>query len=579
MRPSALLCTLLLLLATCSTTPPRVAAPSPEEVAQAASTAEVDTISAKAEALLRAQDELVWKSWTEGTPADLAKTYAGSDSWLTPAAIGSVERLLKGTQDAMERRALTHLHAYLVTEWLAQKTADLSEQASKLEQTLMFGPTGQERPYRTLESVLASERSALLRKTFYEEATAAVAKLAEVLAQRRERTEALLGQLGISSTAFIAELRETEVPALQALAEQVLAQTQSAFTLAVGRLSWTELQLPPERVTRAEIPRLFRLPALDAAFPKVDIYSRATGTLLGLGIDVSEMKNVTVDVRETPGKNPRGLVLGVVIPTDVRLSLLPVGGAKDERETLHQMGHVLSDGLSQQRRWALGKLGNRTVAEAWAFLLEDLTMDPLWLERVAGLTGEAASAWRISAAAQRLFLLRRAAGKVLFNAAVRAPGANAQALYRDIMARTYGFPMTPADEARAELDREEFLASADYLQAFVLASQLEQQLRGRFGPAWWESKAAGEWMRQLLAPGNSVSANAFVHAMGVDGLDVEAFVTKLPPALGGKPAAPTVLERADGGVAPSAPSDAGSPPASKVDAGPPPTPAALPDPA
>ncbi|MGO9828635.1 MAG: chromosome segregation protein SMC, partial [Myxococcaceae bacterium] len=145
MRPSAPLYTALLLLASCSTPPRPVAPPpTPAEVARAALATEVTALSAKAEALLRTQDELVWKSWTEGAPGDLAQTYAGTEVWLTPASIDSVQRLRVATQGALEQLALTHLHAYLVTEWLAQKTAGLSEEAAKLEETLTFGPAGQE---------------------------------------------------------------------------------------------------------------------------------------------------------------------------------------------------------------------------------------------------------------------------------------------------------------------------------------------------------------------------------------------------------------------------------------------------
>ncbi len=566
MRPSALLCTTLLLLAGCSTPPPPLPPPpSPAEAAHTALVAEAAGLSAKAETLLRTQDELVWNSWTEGTPADLAKTYAGSEAWLTPAAIAAVEQLRQSTLGPLDRLALTHLHAYLATEWLAQKTAGLSEEAANLEQTLTFGPSGQEHPYRNLESLLASERSALLRKTLYDGATPAVAKLAEVLARRRARTQALLGELGLPSASLLVELRESELEPLVALANQVLTRTQKAFIATLGRLSWTELQLPVDRVSRADIPRLFRLPALESAFPKAEVFTRATNTLRGLGIDVASMHNVTLDLKETPGKNPRGLVLGVVIPSDVRVSLLPVGGARDERETLHQMGHLLSDALSQEHRWALAKLGNRTVGEAWSFLLEDLTVDPLWLERVAGFTGDVQLAWRTSADAQRLFLLRRAAGKVLFNAAAQGPDANAATVYREVMTRTYGFPMTAADEARAELDREEFLASADYLQAFVLAAQLEQQLRGRFGPAWWQEAAAGAWVRSLLAKGNSETAGGFARAMGLEGLDVEAFLARVPTALGGTatpgPLTPgSTVDAGAAGTPAGPPADAGAPP-------------------
>jgi hypothetical protein len=570
MRPSAPLCSALLLLVGCSTAPgPAVQRPlSPAEAARAALAQEVKSVSDKAEALLRAQDELVWKSWTEGTPGDLAKTYAGSEVWLTPATISSVERLQRMTTDALEQRALSHLHGYLVTEWLAQKTADISEEASKLEQTSNFTAAGQEHPYRILESLLASERSALLRKTLYEGATPVVTRLTEVLARRRLRTEALLAELGIPPSTLLVELRETELEPLVALAEEVLTRTQSAFVATVGRMAVSELQLPVERVSRADIPRLLRLPAEDAAFPKADIYGRAMRTLAGFGVDVPNMKNVTVDLKETPGKNPRGLVLGVVIPDDVRASLLPAGGGRDERETLHQMGHILTDGLSHERRWALAKLGNRTVGEAWSFLMEDLAVDSLWLQRVAGLPASGQASWRTSASAQRLFLLRRAAGKVLFNVRAAAPGADVPSLYRDVMGRTYGFAMTASDVARAELDREEFLASADYLQAFVLEAQLEQQLRGRFGPAWWEQKAAGDWMRGLLAPGNSVSASGLVRALGEERLGVDAFLSKLPAALGWAPPSPPASPGASPAAGPPAPADAGVPPAaSELDAG------------
>jgi hypothetical protein len=589
MRPSALRSALLLAVAACSTpAPPAATAVPPADAAQSALAAEVKAVSAKAEALLHSQDELVWKSWTEGTSADLAKTYAGAEVWLTPASTASVQRARQSSTDASERRALTHLHAYLVTEWLAQKTSELSEEAAKLEQTLTFGPPGQERPYRNLEVLLASERSSLRRRSLYDSATPAVVKLGEVLAQRRLRTEALLAELGLSSAALTVELRDSEVEPLVALANEVLARTQSAFSATLGRLSWTELQLPVEQVSRADVPRLFRLQAQDAAFPKAEIYARATRTLLGVGVDLAAMKNVTVDLKETPGKNPHGLVLGVVVPTDVRVSLLPIGGARDERETLHQMGHVLRDSLTQERRWELAKLGNRTVGEAWSFLMEDLTLDPGWLERVAGLSGDAQVGWRTSAAAQRLFLLRRAAGKLLFNAEARAPGANVPDIYREVMARTYGFPMTPADEARAELDREEFLAAADFLQAFLLAAELEQQLRGRFGVTWWQQTAAGDWMRRLLAPGTRVSAEGLAHALGEERINIEAFMARLPATLGGGapsvPANPVPAgesvpppRAADGGMRLPTETDAGAPPAPGPDFGatladPPPTP-------
>src|SRR5262249_129525 len=83
-------------------------APSQEREQLAPAVADIST---KAEALLRAQDELVWKYWTEGVAADLAKTYVGTEAWLTPDAVARVARLRDLTTEPRERRALEHLHA------------------------------------------------------------------------------------------------------------------------------------------------------------------------------------------------------------------------------------------------------------------------------------------------------------------------------------------------------------------------------------------------------------------------------------------------------------------------------------
>jgi len=120
MRPRVSHVLLALLLAACAGQPvaptPEASLPArnPEREALGPAVAE---LAVKAEALLRSQDEMVWKYWTEGVPADLAKTYVGTESWLTPESVAGVARLRALTSDERERRALDHLHAYLAGEW------------------------------------------------------------------------------------------------------------------------------------------------------------------------------------------------------------------------------------------------------------------------------------------------------------------------------------------------------------------------------------------------------------------------------------------------------------------------------
>ena len=534
MRPRVSHVLLALLLAACAGQPvaptPEASLPSrnPEREALGPAVAE---LAVKAEALLRSQDEMVWKYWTEGVPADLAKTYVGTESWLTPESVAGVARLRALTSDERERRALDHLHAYLAGEWMAQQLADVSDAIATLEQSLTFQVAGTDRPYRNLESILAAEKSALRRKQIYEAATPAVEKVSALIERRGARAAELLPTLNLEPTAWTTELREATPEQLGALADAVLTKTQEAWTGALTRLAQRELQLPLDRIGRQDLPRLVRLPPTEG-FKRAEVISRIRNTLGPLQLDPAALKTVTLDAGDSPKKNPRGLVLGVVVPTDVRISLKPAGGARDQRSALHEFGHAIHDAFTEERRFELAKLGNRTSAEAYAALLESLTTEPAWLEQ-AGLTPDASRAWIQGVSVQELFQVRRAAGKVLFNVGASRPGADLLAVYRTTMDRAFGLPGTVQDAARHTLDQEATLGAADYLRGWLLAAQLRAALVKKFGASWWQDPGAGAFLKPLLAPGNAQDADGLARALGDSRISPDAFVAAVLPRLQG----------------------------------------------
>jgi len=570
MRPRVSHLLLALLLAECAGPPvaptPEASAPTrnPERDALAPAVAE---LAAKAEALLRSQDELVWKHWTEGVPADLAKTYVGTEGWLTPEAVARVARLRMLTSDQRERRALDHLHSYLAGEWMAQQLADVSDAIASLEQSLTFQVAGTDRPYRNLESILAAEKSALRRKQIYEAATPAVEKVSALVERRGTRAAELLPTLNLEPTAWTTELREATPEQLGALAEAVLSRTQQAWTGVLTRLAQRELQLPLDRIGRQDLPRLVRLPPTEG-FKRTEVVSRVRSTLGPLQLDPAALKTVTLDAGDSPKKNPRGLVLGVVVPTDVRISLKPVGGARDQRSALHEFGHAVHDAFTEERRFELAKLGNRTSAEAFAALFESLTTEPAWLEQ-AGVSPDASRAWIQGVSVQELFLVRRAAGKVLFNVAASRPGADLHAAYRSTMDRAYGLPGNTQDEARLTLDEEATLGAADYLRGWLLAAQLRAALIRKVGVRWWENPDAGAFLKPLLAPGNARDADGLARPLGDKGVSPDAFVAAILPRLPGagtdaaapapaQPAPATPPVAAPGATEPASAPDAGT---------------------
>jgi hypothetical protein len=547
---------LALALVACPKAPPPLPPAPPREVRPVF---DVRPLVAETQGLLKSQDEAVWKAWTTGGRIDLATTYLGHEKLFTLEAIGSVDQARAAATDPRELRALTYFKAYLAGEYLARGITDEADAVANLEASMTFALDGKEVPYRDLDRLLTTEKNTSKRRALYAAATSAVLRLNQSLERKDERLDVLIAELGYPSYETLgAELRQADLNALGFLADEVLGRTQSAYLQVMEQLAQRELSLPLAQLQRADLPRLLRFRGADAAFPKDALLPRATDTLRGLGIDLSKLTNLTLDLSEAKAKNPRRLSLAVQVPGDVRLSMRPIGGAHDQANLFHELGHCLHYGLATERRFELAKLGPITTSEAYSFLLEDLVDDPGWLEEQAHLSGEKLAQALFAANAAKLFLLRRAAGTLLYDLALRRnEGADPRDLHREIFSRALGVPMTADDSARYLVDAEELYQSADDFRAWLLAGQLQGQLKARFGPAWWHDPHAGDFLRGLWAHANARSAEEVAQEAGEPGLRADALLARLGSALSTPISSSALPLAADAGTWRARPGDGG----------------------
>jgi len=255
-------------------------------------------------------------------------------------------------------------------------------------------------------------------------------------------------------------------------------------------------------------------------------------TLSGMGLGLQSVRALRVDASERKGKSARPLSLSAVVPADVRLSLVPVAGAPAWGRAFHELGHALHAAHVRDQPFELGKLGNPVPAKATALLFEGLLRDTTWLEKVAGVPAARAAELAELSHSRRLLELRRAAGKVQLGLACGAAApAELRAAWPGTLGRALGLGTSELDLTHAELDREDFLESADALRAAVLAAQLQQQLRTRFGEDWWARPEAGAWLKVIWAHGNGLGPGELARAAGETGLDPAALLTGLGSAL------------------------------------------------
>ncbi|MGA9525631.1 MAG: chromosome segregation protein SMC [Myxococcaceae bacterium] len=492
---------------------------------------EAAELSGRAEHLIRAQDEIVWKHWTEGAPLDLSARLEEQRALYTREALDRVDAVRRRTTEPDQVRALELLRAHFAGEYVALTTAPEQEAFDTLQASLTFEVDGQAYPLRNLERLLARERNALRRQALHKAGTEVVTRLgpaAERLQQALDtaRTAAAYG----SRLELAAALRRTRPERVKALAERILVETDEAFRKVLEQLAARELRLPFENVRARDLPRMFRSRDVDELFPAKEIPARAEATVRGLGIDLH--RAVKIDDRPLPQKNPRPLALPVQIPDDVRLSVRPISGVRAQVGYLHELGHALHAAHTKQPSFELSRMGGSTVSRAFSELFAGLAENPIWLEQKAGLTGDRLAQYRAESAAWDLYLLRRNAGRALFALAVwSGEAADPAVAWGEIMSRALGVTVEESERVHHLLEADTTLASASALESTVLAHQLRAQLEKRFGPGWWEQVAAGEYLRSLWAHGTALDAEELARAAGDAGLAPDALVLWLEQAL------------------------------------------------
>src|SRR5439155_17225800 len=148
-------------------------------------------------------------------------------------------------------------------------------------------------------------------------------------------------------------------------------------------------------------------------YPAERLVESFTETLAGLGIDLAEQANVTLDTERRPTKSPRAFCSHPRAPDEVYLVVAPVGGRDDFAALYHEGGHTEHyAGVDPSLPFEFRQLGDNSVTESFAFLLEHLVEDPEWLESRLGV-GNAAPAIAHSRTV-RLYFLRRYAATLAY---------------------------------------------------------------------------------------------------------------------------------------------------------------------
>jgi hypothetical protein len=426
----------------------------------------------------------------------------------TSESVKALRELAGGATDPEEARRLSYLLHFGFDGLLGLETRSEAEELASLEATLEVDAGDGPLPYRAVPIAQANEDDPERRAALDEARNVVLAdRLNPIHQVALERSHELCLAFGWPSyAAAYAELRGIDLEGLRQRTARFLEATDGAYAGLIDP-QLERVGLPPlSELRRSDLPRFFRATDLDPLFPAARLIESFEGTLDGLGIDLAGQSNVHLDTESRPTKSPRAFCSTPRVPDEVYLVIAPTGGRDDYGALFHEGGHTEHyANTAADLEFEFRQLGDNSVTESFAFLLEHLVSEPEWLRERLGVDDpEAAVA---HARAFRLVMLRRYAAKLAYELDLHGGATDLAAMpgrYEKLLSEAVRVPW-PRASWLADVD-DGFYAAC-YLRAWALETHWRRALHERFGDRWFASTEAGDWLRALWRRGQRLNAD------------------------------------------------------------------------
>jgi oligoendopeptidase F len=414
--------------------------------------------------------------------------------------------------------------------YLGNLTREHTERIARLEAELQANVNGDTVPYRMLRPTIANEpdrnrrqRLDRVRCELGEE------HLNPIYLDGARTTASAVPELG--SRDYV-ELYRRFAFQLDDLAEQcrsLLGSTEQLYEEAMDRALRARLGIGLAEARRWDIPRLFRAPTWDDAFPADKMVPALEATLADLGIDLRRQENVHLDLEQRPQKTPRAFCAPIEVPDRIMLVIQPIGGPDDWRALFHEAGHTehfahTSPQLAMEEK----RLGDNAVTEGWAMLLQHLTDEPAWLNR--RLDFPRPNEFAEEGATGLLYFVRRYCAKLLYELEFHSATdpTEMQSRYVELLGGALKIEPSETDYL-ADIDSG-FYVNA-YLRSWAFEAQLRDFLREQFGTDWFAKRDAGSLLRELWSEGQRLNADDLLKEVTGATLEMEAVADRVREAI------------------------------------------------
>jgi oligoendopeptidase F len=430
-----------------------------------------------------------------------------------------------------EARKLRYLQEFFVSGYLEMVVKELSDKSATMEAKEKIRVNGEEIPFRLAAVKIANEPDRAKRSRLFQARNKVIDKLNSVLKERMQKLHSTSVELGYKNyMALFESVKNIDFFSLEKILQGFIVKTESLYATRLDKALKDKVGVHLEDAERHDLAYFFRAKEYDNHFKKERAVETLKDTLANMGISLDKQKNIAIDKEERPSKSPRAFCSGIKVPDEIKLVIMPHGGHDDYAALFHEAGHAEHYGsVNADLAMEYKRLGDSSVTESYAFLLEYLLTNESWLKQHTPIKD--AEAYLDFLCLYRLYFVRRYGAKLSYE--IKLHTSKTLEGMDEIFAKTLDRVMKSKNPPRHYLiDHDDGFYCAQYLRAWIFEEQLRTTLQKRFGEEWFNSAEAGKFLTKLWADGQKYDVIELAKKVGYTGLDINPLLTSIQKQLG-----------------------------------------------
>ena len=457
--------------------------------------------------------------------AQTSKIYKKYQNLFTREVLDGLKKQINKSGNAKTREILQRIYFKIAGCFIGLKTASLDDSIKTYFSEAKVRVKNEELAYFQIGPKIAKEPIFEKRESLDDVASPVVVKINPKQLALLHEEIALIKTLGFAGYLdYFAKNKKVDYSGFYKISQRIAKETDNVWEKSMSRVSQEVLGRPFKNIRACHLVYLRSMSAFDNFYPKDKVVSTFSAFVGDLGL-ADLISRIEIDDKDRPRKNPRAVCYWPKPPEEVHLVIKPIGGEQDFEAMFHEGGHALhGSAVDTKLPYALKTLSRSgALTETYAFVLEDLVFDPLWLSTYLNVSSYSAQRIQKQAYFVNLMMFRRYLGKFSYEYEMFSSGkiSAGSKIYKRSLEAVTGFVHR---EINWLSDTDSGFYSADYLRAWIAAAQIKDYLVRRFGSKWFVNPRAGKFFRNFFARGVTDEIEDAVLRLGYKSFDISFLI-------------------------------------------------------